>query len=167
MDAFYDHLTQERHLAAKAVLEGFSRGGLFALNWAARHPDRVASLYLDAPVCDIKSWPGGRGKGQGSPADWERCKAAYGFTSDEQATAYRLNPVDHLEPLAKAKIPILSVCGDADRVVPYAENSGLLAERYPKLGGQIKVILKPGVDHHPHSLVDPTPIVSFILAHRD
>jgi pimeloyl-ACP methyl ester carboxylesterase len=165
MDAFYDHLTKVHRLKAKTVLEGFSRGGLFALNWAARHPERVAALYLDAPVCDFKSWPGGRGKGKGSPADWERCKSAYGLT-EEQALTYRLNPVDHLAPLAQAKIPILTVCGDADAVVPYPENSGLIAERYPKLGGEIKVILKPGVDHHPHSLVDPTPIVSFLLAHR-
>jgi len=165
MDAFYDHLTKVHRLAPKTVLEGFSRGGLFALNWAARHPERVAALYLDAPVCDFKSWPGGRGKGKGSPTDWERCKSAYGLT-EEQALTYRLNPVDHLTPLAQAKIPILTVCGDADAVVPYPENSGLIAERYPKLGGEIKVILKPGVDHHPHSLVDPTPIVSFLLAHR-
>ncbi len=165
MDAFYAHLTQQHQLGAKTVLEGFSRGGLFALNWAARHPERVAALYLDAPVCDFKSWPAGRGQGKGSPVDWERCKTAYGMT-EEQALAYKLNPVDHLEPLAKAKIPILTVCGDADTVVPYPENSGLLAERYPKLGGTIKVILKPGVEHHPHSLKDPAPIVSFLLAHQ-
>jgi len=164
MDAFYDHLTKNHHLGPKTVLEGFSRGGLFALNWATRHPERVASLYLDAPVCDFKSWPGGRGKGKGSPADWERCKAAYGLT-EAQALAYPLNPVDNLARLAEAKIPIVTVCGEADSVVPYPENSGLLAERYQKLGGPIKVILKPGVDHHPHSLKDPTPIVSFILAH--
>jgi len=165
MDAFYDHLTKQRGLGSKTVLEGFSRGGLFALNWAARHPDRVACLYLDAPVCTFKSWPGGKGKGKGSTADWERCLKAYGLTEAE-AIAYRLNPVDHLEPLAKGKVPILSVCGDADTVVPYPENSGLIAERYPKLGGEIKVILKPGVEHHPHSLVDPTPIVTFVLGHR-
>ncbi|MBU6303694.1 MAG: alpha/beta hydrolase [Verrucomicrobia bacterium] len=164
MDAFYDHLVQFRRLAPKTVLEGFSRGGLFALNWAARHPERVASIYLDAPVCDFKSWPGGKGKGKGSPADWERCKAAYDLT-EAQALAYTLNPVDHLGPLAKAQIPILTVCGEADTVVPYPENSGLLASRYEKLGGPVKVILKPGVDHHPHSLQDPAPIVSFVLAH--
>src|SRR5690349_12364225 len=35
MDRFYEHLTQERGLARKVALEGFSRGGLFSLNWAA------------------------------------------------------------------------------------------------------------------------------------
>ncbi len=63
MDRFYDHMTSERGLHKRVVLEGFSRGGLFSLNWAARNPDRVACLYNDAPVCDFKSWPGGKGKG--------------------------------------------------------------------------------------------------------
>lgn len=60
MDAFYDHLVTHHRLSPKVVLEGFSRGGLFAFNWAARHPDRVACIYADAPVCDFKSWPAAR-----------------------------------------------------------------------------------------------------------
>jgi pimeloyl-ACP methyl ester carboxylesterase len=161
MDRFYAHLTTVRGLSPKSVLEGFSRGGLFAFNWAARHPDRVACLYVDAPVCDFKSWPAGWGQGRGSPEDWARCKKVYGLT-DEQARAYPLNPVDNLAPLAKVRIPILSVCGDADDVVPMAENTLLVQERYVKLGGPITVITKRGVGHHPHSLKDPARIVDFI-----
>jgi pimeloyl-ACP methyl ester carboxylesterase len=164
MDKFYDHLRADYGLSAKTVLEGFSRGGLYALNWAIRHPDRVASLYLDAPVCDFKSWPGGKGKGPGSAKEWELCKKAFGLSEDE-AMAYKMNPVDNLAPLAKAKVPILSVCGDADEVVPFEENSKLLETRYKALGGPIEFIVKPGVKHHPHSLKDPAPIVAFILKH--
>ena len=163
MDRFYEHLIRQYGLSGRTVLEGFSRGGLFAFNWATRNPDKVACLYVDAPVCDFKSWPAGWGKGPGSPADWERCKAVYGL-SDEQARNYRLNPVDNLQALAGAKIPILSVVGDADQTVPVAENTLLVKERYEKLGGPIRVINKPGVGHHPHSLKDPAPIVEFILA---
>lgn len=164
MDRFYDELTAKRGLNSKVVLEGFSRGGLFSLNWAARHPDRVACIYNDAPVCDFKSWPGGKGKGPGSAGDWKRCLEVYGLT-EEEALKYPLNPVDNLEPLAKANIALIHVCGDADEVVPFEENSKLLADRYAKLGGTIKVISKPGVKHHPHSLSDPSPIVDFILEH--
>ncbi len=164
MDRFYATLTTDHHLATKPTLEGLSRGGLFALNWAARHPERVSSLYLDAPVCDFKSWPGGKGRGEGSPADWERCKKVYGL-SESEALAYPLNPVDNLRPLAAARIPILCVCGAADTTVPFAENSGVVEKRYRALGGEIKVILKPGVGHHPHSLKDPAPITAFVLAH--
>jgi pimeloyl-ACP methyl ester carboxylesterase len=162
MDRFYEHLVRQYGLSGRTVLEGFSRGGLFAFNWAARNPDKVACLYVDAPVCDFKSWPAGWGKGAGSRADWERCKTVYGL-SDEQARNYRLNPVDNLQALAGAKIPILSVVGDADQSVPVAENTLLVKERYEKLGGPIRVINKPGVGHHPHSLKDPAPIVEFVL----
>ena len=50
-------------------------------------------------------------------------------------------------------------------MVPVAENTAVLEKRYKKLGGSIIVILKKGVGHHPHSLKDPEPIVSFVLKH--
>ncbi len=161
MDAFYDLVTREYDLNARVVLEGFSRGGLYAFNWAARHPERVASIYADAPVLDFKSWPGGKGKGKGSPDDWERCLKIYGLT-EEEAMAYPLNPIDNLKPIADAGIPIIIVTGDSDRTVPAEENTMIAQERYLALGGRIEVIVKPGVDHHPHSLVDPIPVVEFI-----
>jgi pimeloyl-ACP methyl ester carboxylesterase/lysophospholipase L1-like esterase len=162
MDQYYDYLTTRFGLSKRPVLEGFSRGGLFAFNWAARHPSNVAGLYVDAPVCDFKSWPGGKGSGPGSAADWKRLLAVYQFTED-QALAYNRNPVDHLAPLALARIPILAVIGEADEVVPVSENIDLVEKRYLEMGGKIQVIRKPGVKHHPHSLVDPKPIVDFVL----
>ena len=60
MARFHEHMVHERGFAQKAVLFGFSRGGLYAVNFALTHPDCVASLYLDAPVLDIRSWPGRR-----------------------------------------------------------------------------------------------------------
>jgi pimeloyl-ACP methyl ester carboxylesterase/lysophospholipase L1-like esterase len=162
MEQFYDHVTQAYGLSQKPVLEGFSRGGLFAFNWAALHPDRVAGLYVDAPVCDFKSWPGGKGVGPGSPGDWQELLKVYGFT-EEQALSYGKNPVDNLAPLAKANIPILAVIGDADEVVPVGENINLVEARYQALGGKIRVIRKPGGKHHPHSLTDPAPIVDFAV----
>jgi len=165
MDKYYDYVRAQYGLGEKVVLEGFSRGGLYAFNYAARHPERTAAIYGDAPVCDFKSWPGGKGKGPGAPKEWAECKKVYGFASDEDAAAYKLNPVDNLAPLAKAKVPILCVVGDADEVVPLEENAALVEARYKTLGGTIALIHKPGGKHHPHSLKDPTPIVDFILKH--
>ena len=80
--------------------------------------------------------------------------------------AYKLNPVDNLAPLAKAKIPILSVIGNVhDWIVPIEENTLLVEKRYKELGGEIQVISKPKGGHRPHSLQDPTPIVEFVLKH--
>jgi len=162
MDDYHAHLTETYGLSKKAVLEGMSRGGLFAFNWAALRPQFVAGIYADAPVCDFKSWPGGKGKGPGSQGDWSNLLKVYGF-SEEQALAYDKNPIDNLEPLAKAKIPVLAVIGDADEVVPVAENIDILEKRYLALGGKITVIRKPGCKHHPHSLPDPAPIVDFVI----
>lgn len=162
MAKYHEFVTKTHRLNQRAVLEGFSRGGLYAVNFAATHPDKTAALYLDAPVLDIRSWPGGKGKGKGSPKNWQEALALYGIT-EETLPTFKGSPLDRLEPLAKAKIPILSVCGDADQVVPLAENTAILEQRYKALGGKIEVIAKPGVDHHPHSLKDPQPIVDFLL----
>ncbi len=50
-------------------------------------------------------------------------------------------------------------------VAPWDENTGTVAERYKKPGGDITLVGKPGVSHHPHGLADPTPIVEFIVKH--
>ena len=163
MDALYRHVISEHKLSDKVVLEGFSRGGLFAINWAARNPLKVACIYNDAPVCDFTSWPGGKGRGKGSPADWERLKKLFGL-SDERAASSDLNPINQLERLANAKIPLLHVCGATDDVVPIEENSLLLQSKYQSLGGSMLLISKPNCNHHPHSLEDPLRIVNFVLA---
>ena len=164
-DALYTELAGQYGFAKKAALVGLSRGGLYVYNWAAANPDQVACIYGDAPVCDFKSWPGGFGKGKRSDHDWDLVLEGYKFKSDAEARAYDKNPVDNLTPLARAKVPLLHVYGDADEVVPWQENTGLIAERYRKLGGDITLIAKPGGRHHPHGLDDSTPIVDFIWRH--
>jgi pimeloyl-ACP methyl ester carboxylesterase/lysophospholipase L1-like esterase len=166
---FYKELIGKYGFAKKVALIGLSRGGLYCYNWAAANPDKVACIYADAAVCDFKSWPGGKlkdlGKGDGSAAEWTKLLKAYDFKTDAEAIAYRGNPVDNLKPLADARVPLLHVYGDADSVVPWEENTGVVAELYRKLGGSITLIPKPGVGHHPHGLIDPAPIVEFILKH--
>jgi hypothetical protein len=74
------------------------------------------------------------------------------------------SPIDSLEPLAKAGVPLLHVFAHADTALPWMENTGIVADRYPKLGGSIMLIRKVGFDHHPHGLEqDPTPVVNFVL----
>jgi pimeloyl-ACP methyl ester carboxylesterase len=147
------------------ALVGLSRGGLYCYNWATANPDKVACIYGDAPVCDFKSWPGGKGKGKGDARNWKLVQQLYGFQDEAEALAYKKNPIDCLQPLAKGGVPLLHVYGDADKVVPWEENTGIIATRYRKLGGKITLIAKPGVGHHPHGLDDPTPIVEFIVKH--
>ncbi len=161
MREFHDYLVSQYSLNEKTVLFGFSRGGLYSVNYAYKYPEKVAVLYLDAPVLNILSWPAGLGTGIGSEKDWMLCKQCYGLTNGT-ALSFRGNPIDKAEPLAKLGIPIISVCGDADKTVPYSENTQIFAQRYKAAGGTISVIVKPGVDHHPHSLENPESIIKFI-----
>lgn len=159
--AYQDYVEREFHLNLRPVLFGFSRGGLYAVNYATAYPFRVGGLYLDAPVLDVRSWPGGFGGGVGDPGCWEECKRWYGLT-DATAPGFAQNPLDQAERLAHTGLPIISVVGLADDVVPYAENMQLFIPRYRTAGGRIEVIKKPGCGHHPHSLENPAPVVEFI-----
>jgi pimeloyl-ACP methyl ester carboxylesterase len=164
-EKFYDVLVKDHGLHAKPGLIGLSRGALYCMAWAAAHPDRTLAVYLDNGVCDFKSWPGGKpkglGAGQGSAAEWQNLLKAYDFKDDKEALASKVNPVDNLAPLAKAKIPLLLIFGDADTVVPHKENSELVYDRYKKMGGPVERVVKEGQDHHPHGLKDPQPILAF------
>lgn len=164
-EAFHEALVKEYGLHPKPGLIGLSRGGLYCMNWAAAHPEKTLAVYLDNAVCDFKSWPGGKlkkfGASPGSEGEWKKMLAAYDFKSDDEALKYKLNPVDNLAPLAKAKIPLLLVYGDKDAVVPHPENSELVYDRYKALGGPVERVVKPGQDHHPHGLKDVTPVVKF------
>jgi sialidase-1 len=165
-DHFYDYLQKTYNLNPKTVLEGFSRGGLYIYNWGSENPGKVACIYADAPVCDMLSWPGGKGKGAGSPADWQLHMKAYGLT-EETAKDFRGMPIYNCTKLAESKVPVLHVCGAVDDVVPVAENTYVLEKAYKAAGGDIQIIMKEGIGHHPHSLKDPSPIVRFILMHTN
>ena len=163
---FYKYLVKNG-FHKKAVLEGMSRGGLIVYNWAVRNTDKVACIYADAPVMDIKSWPIGKGVHESSAEDVTRMLAAYGFKNKEQALRWKKNPLNHAAKIARAGIPVLHVVGDADDIVPVAENTALFEAEMKRLGASITVIHKPGIGHHPHSLNNPESIVRFILKATD
>lgn len=152
----YKWVTEEKGLAKMPILEGMSRGGLIVYNWAAANPDKVGVIYGDAPVMDLKYWPSFKS---------QLLHRAYKFDNEDQFNAYKGNPVDNLEPLAKAGIPIIHVVGDADTTVLVSEHTAVAEKRYKELGGLMEVIHKKDCGHHPHSLEDPTPIIEFIEKH--
>lgn len=154
---FYKEMVENYGLSSKVVMEGFSRGGLYSIVWASRNPDNVACLYLDAPLSDVFTCLKRLHK-----AAWKTLLKEWNLT-EETIDRFDGNPIDNLEPLAKAGVPIISVCGDNDRSVPIEENMMVIRKRYLALGGNVELIIKPGCDHHPHSLEDPQPVVDFIM----
>lgn len=164
-DKFYNYLVSKKHFASKVALEAVSRGGLYAYGWAKRNPSKVNCIYAEAPVCDYTSWPGGKGKGKGSPNDWEKLLKVYGFT-EGQALQYKDQPKDNLAALAAFKVPILHVIGLKDSIVPYEENSFVLVNNYIKAGGAATVIPmvkgKQELSGHHFSIENPEALADFI-----
>ncbi|PWJ60107.1 lysophospholipase L1-like esterase [Dyadobacter jejuensis] len=137
-DQFYDYLVTQKGFAAKVALEGVSRGGLYVYGWAKRNPDKVSCIYAEAPVCDPRSWPGGKGKGDGGPKQWQEWLKLYGLTEQESAN-FNDYPIKDLKGLAAFKVPILHVIGLEDKIVPPSENTDLLVAAYIKEGGPASV----------------------------
>lgn len=161
-ESFYNHIVKEFNLSEKVTVEGFSRGGYFAFAWAAAHPETVASLYVDAPVCDITSWPGRDQTGL-----WSDFLKEWGVDDRDVSSDFRGNAIQLLPALAEAGIPVIGVCGAKDKTVPYEDNFKKVRDAYQKMGGIVELILKPDCDHHPHSLDDPEPVVDFIKRYSE
>ncbi|WP_341224344.1 GDSL-type esterase/lipase family protein [uncultured Arcticibacterium sp.] len=165
-DDFYNFVSNKYALHKKVALMGVSRGGLFVYNWAKINPEKVACIYAEAPVCDFTSWPGGFGEGKGSAKDWEKLKTEYGFKSDEEAKNYKNNPIDNLDALANAKVPIMHMIGLEDKIVPPAENSLKLINRYIELGGIATAVPctegKQELEGHHFDIETPRYVADFI-----
>jgi len=128
-NVFYEELVTERGFSDRPCLLARSRGGLMHYNWAAENSMQVACIAGIYPVCDLRSYPG-----------LDRACDAYGLTEEQLAAQLpQHNPVDRLDPLARAGVPIFHVHGDVDTSVPLESNSGEVATRYRAAGGDIHV----------------------------
>ncbi len=161
--AFIRHLAEEYHLNPKTVLVGMSCGGMEAVYLAAKYPECVSVMYLDAPVINFCSCPGKMGIATDEPL-WEEFYKFRGISKSELLN-FREHPVDKLPLLKEHNIPVVLVYGDSDKVVPYTENGIVLERFYQENNLCLKVIGKAGCGHHPHGLEDPKPIVDFIMEH--
>jgi pimeloyl-ACP methyl ester carboxylesterase len=161
---FAKYLREAYGLAEKCVPVGMSCGGLQAVNFAAKYPDFVSVLYLDAPVMNFLSWPFGFGNHFVNCGEEQRREVldALGMTRSE-LICFRGHPIDKIPALIEHKIPVVMVYGDSDTVVPYPENGYGLEMAYKKTDIPLAVFGKEGCEHHPHGLADATPIIEFIL----
>lgn len=162
---FIKFAIEKFNLAEKCVLVGMSCGGLIAIKFAAKYPELVSCMYLDAPVLNYMSCPCGFGKGNSLAENNEEIFDALGISTIGELMAYREMPIDKLPQLVKSRIPVVLVAGDSDTVVPFDENGIFLEKAYKENGIDIEVYIKSGCDHHPHGLENPTPIVEFITNH--
>lgn len=154
MKSFHDFLVETFGLAPQAAIFGFSRGGLYSVNYAAKYPNDVACLYLDAPVLDVKSWPLGKWAGEGSEVDVSMLLEEYHVADVEAIDDIPLNKLEQIQ-----SVPVMLVYGEDDKTVPPAENAEVMIRQFK---GTLEYIAKKNNDHHPHSLEHPEPIVTFV-----
>lgn len=155
---FCEFLRAEFSLFRSCLPVGMSCGGMQAVYLASERPDLVSALYLDAPVMNLLSCP--CGVGLADDHLYKEFHRATGKTVSDLIN-FRDHPVDKIPTLVKNRIPVALVCGDSDTTVPYLENGKILSDRYRKEDLPLLEIVKPGCDHHPHGLVDNTPLLEF------
>ncbi len=163
IDADFYNLLTKAGLSKKSVMEGISRGGVYALNWAAENSKKVSAIYIDNPLLDMKSWPCGLGKLNPAGDELTAFKIDYNITNDEQLHSFQDSPIDKVKQIVEGKYPILILCADADEAALPEENTLPFEAKVKAAGGKITIIHKPGFGHHPHSFPNPKPIVDFIL----
>jgi pimeloyl-ACP methyl ester carboxylesterase len=152
-------LAQKVGLGPKPVLEGMSRGGAFIFNWAKANPTKVTAIYGDNPLLDIKAFPNNT---EDERAGRKACLAAYGIT-EAQLPSFKGSPIDGLEGLAAAKVPVFFVLGAKDDICPMAKHADVFEARYKALGGTVTRWVKPNDGHHPHGLHPVGPLVEAVL----
>lgn len=154
--ALYRTLVEKRGMSRKPVLLARSRGGLMLYAWACENADKVAAIAGIYPVCNIASYPG-----------IERAAGAYQLTADEFKGELRNhNPLDRLESLAKARVPLFAIHGDVDVVVPLGQNSGEMAKRYAALGGKMELVVPKGHGHNMwRGFFECQELVDFVIKH--
>ena len=155
MHAFQKDLVKRFSLTEKGILFGFSRGGLYAFNYALFYPECVEKIYLDAPVMNLHSWP------PKNIREYPEMLKCYSQT-EESFIDFKHSPIDELPEFIKNGIPVLLVAGDADIEVPMKDNCRYLIDFCKENNVPLEYYIKPGCAHHPHSLEDVTPIVNFV-----
>jgi dipeptidyl aminopeptidase/acylaminoacyl peptidase len=136
---FYKYVRKEYRLSPRPCLLGQSRGGLMLYNWAVEHAQEVGCIAGIYPLTNLESWPNLGG---------DRILQAYGMSEEQMRRHLRENnPIDRLAPLARAKVPIFHIHGDADKVVPLEQNTLEFARLYNSLGGDAQVVVIHGKGH--------------------
>lgn len=159
---FYS-LLNKAGLAKKAAMEGMSRGGVYVYNWAAVNPDKVACVYVDNPLLDMKAWPGAKENAVLYKNERDQFMNGYHLKTDEDVQNFKGSPIDKVKEIVKGHYPSLILCADEDEAVSPQTNTLLFEKKVKELGGAILVVHKPGFKHHPHSLPNPKVIVDFIV----
>ncbi len=153
---FVNFCAKEFDISNKVITIGMSCGGMMSVLLAAKYPDCIEALYIDAPVMNFLSCPANFGNAPDVlDSMWTEFENAWGMTKRE-LLLFRGHPIDMLPVLVKNKVKIYMAYGDSDKTVPYEENGVALERAYKEAGlaDLLYIDKKVGVDHHPHGPTD-------------
>jgi hypothetical protein len=86
--------------------------------------------------------------------------------TDKVSAIYADNPggndeiIRRLPDLVRKDVPVMLVCGTIDPLL--SRYASAIEGIYHQFGGRVSIIIKEGAGHHPHSLIEPTPMADFI-----
>src|SRR5262249_4179496 len=109
--------------------------------WDELYKRLVAQGFSSKPVME------GAGTAAGGAYAWaienpEKVSCVYGENPALRSLMAKEPPLDHLDALARAGVPIIHTCGSLD---PWLEGQTRVAEkRYKELGGRMTVIVDEG-----------------------
>lgn len=135
-----------------------AQAGATKEEWDATYQFMVGQGFSARPVLE------GNGPGAGEAFAWaianpDKVSCIYAENPVMASLMYKQPLIDNLGSLAKAQIPLLSVCGSRDPWLP--TNARVAEQQYKKLGGKMTIILKEGEGHFLKP-ADPTKVVDFI-----
>lgn len=160
---FADFLKEEYNLRDKCVTVGMSCGGAHAVNFAGFYPEKVACMFIDAPVLNFMSFPGKIGHGMCEEVWNNEFVKAYPGITRTKLLNFDNHPIGKVSILKEHRIPIIMVYGVEDETVYYSENGKLLELEYADSPELLKVIPRIAQGHHPHGLLgDSYMIADFI-----
>lgn len=155
---FYETVTKQYNLMPKAVMNGLSRGGYYALRRAQLYPETVGCLILDNPLVDIFEL-------QRNDEWWADVIEKWHIHDNPPVRGEFLeNALNNIHVPAAAGIPVLLLSGGSDSIVPYENNGRHVVEVYRRYNAPIKSIVRPGAGHHPHGLDSASAVVPFVKA---
>lgn len=160
---FADYLCEQYGLSPKCVPVGMSCGGAHAVNFAGFYPEKIACIYIDAPVLNFMDFPG-RLEDQGCEAVWENefVKAYPGIT---RAGLFQFDnhPMNKIPVLKEHQIPIVMLYGTEDQTVFYSKNGQILELEYQN-NPLLKIFPRFCQGHHPHGcLQNPEELIEYII----
>ncbi|APW61543.1 alpha/beta fold hydrolase [Paludisphaera borealis] len=151
-------LAEGFHIVAAPIV---AQAGPVREQWDALYKRLVDHGFSTRPVME------GAGTAAGEAYAWavdnpEKVSCVYGENPALRSLMAKQPPLDHLNALAKAGVPLIHACGSLD---PWLEGETRVAEkRYKELGGKMTVFVDEGRGHLPTAPKDPNPVVELILA---